>query len=148
MKRILICAILALVTLSLSAQKYKVTDVEGTAVYYSKKEKLPIKKGMVLDANTVVMLNYKSSLSLIEEKANGKNIKLTKTGKSTLHNMIKAENKGLAKVGEEYAEYIHNQIIGGDKTKQVHSDPATVTRETDSIKVDTLKECPIASPQK
>lgn len=148
MKRILICAILALIALSLPAQKYKVVDVEGTAVYYSKKEKLPIRKGMTLDAKTVVMLKYKSSLSLIEVKANGKSIKLTKIGKNTLQNMIKAENKGIAAIGKDYADYIHDQITGDDKRKKIHSDPATVTREIDSVKVDTLKGCSINSSQK
>lgn len=139
MKRILICAILALVTLSMSAQRYKVTNVEGTAVYYNKKEKLPIRKGMVLDAKTTIMLEQNSSLSLTEVKANGKSIKLTKTGKNTLQNMIKAENKDIVKVGKDYVDYIHAQITGDDKRKIIHSDPATVTRETDSVKVDTLK---------
>lgn len=139
MKRILICAILALVTLSMSAQEYKVTDVNGTAVYYNKKEKLPIRKGMVLDAKTIIMLKHKSSLSLTEVKDNGKNIKLTKIGKNTLQNMIKAENKGIVDMGKDYIGYIHDKINGGNKTTKIHSDPATVTRETDSVKVDTLK---------
>lgn len=148
MKRILICAILALIALSLPAQKYKVIDVEGTAVYYSKKEKLPIRKGMTLDAKTVVMLKYKSSLSLIEVKANGRNIKLTKVGKNTLQNMIKAENKGIADVGKDYIDYVHKKISGGDKVKKIHSDPATVTREIDSVKTDTERSVPLIPSKK
>ncbi|MDO4801731.1 MAG: hypothetical protein Q4A15_06165 [Prevotellaceae bacterium] len=54
--------------------------------------------------------------------------------------MIKAENKGIVAVGKDYADYIHDQITGDDQRKKIHSDPATVTRETDSIKADTLKK--------
>lgn len=142
MKKTIVClvACLFVTALQCNAQKYLVTAVKGKIEYYADGKMKILNKGMHIDDNTIVKVNYNSSFTITETSAGRKVYEIKKVGRSALVNMIKAETSDVKKFGKQYANYISKKVIGDEKMNIVHSDPATVKRDSDGVIIDTLMD--------
>lgn len=142
MKKTIVCLLVCLfvIVLQCNAQKYLVTAVKGKIEYYADGKMKNLNKGMRIDDNTIVKVNYNSSFTVAETSAGRKVYEIKKVGRSALVNMIKAETSGVEKFGKQYANYISKKVLGDAKMNTVHSDPATVKRDSDQVVRQTQDE--------
>ena len=138
MKRLFIYILASLLVVQMYAEKYSVVAVTGDVYYYANNARHKVAKNQVLDDNSVVMVKYKSSL-LVKGINSEKRYRITRPGKSTLHNLIVSEKADAVAYGEQYIDYVADQV-SGKVLEQKHSDPATVRREIDSVTVSSPTE--------
>lgn len=130
--------LMALLTcLSAEAQVLKVYYVAGNVTQTTGGKKKAVALNDALSMQTQVSVPYGGKLELLnEQKSERITIKVPGTG--TIKTLLSASGNTVSSLSERYVAYVKKQMTNkGLVSKQRYSDFATVTRQVDSVAVDS-----------